>query len=493
MAPLSMTRHLQRSPLSPRHSAPASLSTTALITGAVVGSVVTLISLCAWIVRHGRLQKLKKQVEEDRQREEKRRHIQEVTHRRDALLAEQKPIWEGEFHEEDIPHDMLAAYKHEFFSLSPEDREAMVPVSLRRKWDDAATMGPEDSVSIFMEHGLDRQTNEGWRRFVRGKWWEDHGRLAVLAELDSSANVRRDNFSLRPSPVSTARHPKFVDVVDLPSGSPRNNFSSRSNLMSPTRNQKYVDVVDFGRGPSGLQRNNFSPHSTPTSPTRGQICGENMEPGGLPPQNLPYGYKSPPPPNQSVRSSSRALVPHSPPPQTQSIRTSSRALIPQSPPPPTQSTRSDSRTLVPQPRLNSPISQIPNVQIYSPDRELQDHDDDDDDRYNTHSTDNTKPSGFLEAPITTRAQKAISMAPSDFTMGSAWDMPEGYEDSYNNRQSTFTDAETVLTNDGFRGDAERNRAERRQGERERELKRHEEELREVDMRDRLETARRFGR
>ncbi|KAE9978506.1 hypothetical protein EG328_001416 [Venturia inaequalis] len=457
MAPLPMTRHHSRSPLSPSDSGPATLGTTALITGVVVGSVVTLISICAWIVRRGRLRRLKKEVEEDGQREKEHRQTKEATWRRDGLLAEQKPIWEGDFHEEDIPYDRLTAYKHEFFSLPPEDREAMVPVSLRRKWDDAATMGPEDSVSTFRAHagGLDRETKEGCRRYVMEKWWEDYGRHAVLAQVDSeegSSGSQSNNFSPRSNLMPPTLHQKYVDNVDLgerPSRSQSNNFSPRSNLMSPTR------ILDLEKRPSGSQRNNSNPHSIPKSPPRDQRYVGKVELRGQSPRNPPYGYQSPPTPAHSIRSNPRALVP--------------------------------------QPGLINSTSRIPNIQVYSPDHEIQDHDD----RYGTSGTETTKNTGFLEAPRATRSRKAVSVAPSDFTMGSEWEMPVGYEHVYNNRLSTFTDAETVLSHDEYRGDAERNQAERRrmqqQEERDQEAREHEEELGDNGMKERLEMARTYGR
>ncbi|TLD24524.1 hypothetical protein E2P81_ATG11860 [Venturia nashicola] len=82
-------------------------------------------------------------------------------------------------------------------------------------------------------------------------------------------------------------------------------------------------------------------------------------------------------------------------------------------------------------------------------------------------------------------------------MVSIWDMPAEYEHIYYNRQSTFTEAETVLSNDGYRGDAERNRAERRRmqqrEEREEEAREHEEELENDGMKKGLEMAKREGR
>ncbi|KAE9963243.1 hypothetical protein EG327_001600 [Venturia inaequalis] len=485
-----MTRHHSRSPLSPSDSGPATLGTTALITGVVVGSVVTLISIFAWIVRRGRLRKLKKEVEEDGQREKEHRQTKEATWRRDGLLAEQKPIWEGDFHEEDIPYDRLTAYKHEFFSLPPEDREAMVPVSLRRKWDDAATMGPEDSVSTFRAHagGLDRETKEGCRRYVMEKWWEDYGRHAVLAQVNSeegSSGSQSNNFSPRSNLMPPTLHQKYVDNVDLgerPSRSQSNNFSPRSNPMSPTRNYKRTDdfaleeessrsqhinlsprsnlmsptrILDLEERPSGSQRNNSNPHSIPTSPPRDQRYVGKVELRGQSPRNPPYGCQSPPTPAHSIRSNPRALVP--------------------------------------QLGLINSTSRIPNIQVYSPDHEIQNHDD----RYGTSGIQTTKNTGFLEAPRATRSRKAVSVAPSDFTMGSEWEMPVGYEHVYNNRLSTFTDAETVLSHDEYRGDAERNRAERRQmqqrEERDQEAREHEEELGDNGMKERLEMARTYGR
>ncbi|KAE9967306.1 hypothetical protein BLS_006452 [Venturia inaequalis] len=452
-----MTRHHSRSPLSPSDSGPATLGTTALITGVVVGSVVTLISIFAWIVRRGRLRKLKKEVEEDGQREKEHRQTKEATWRRDGLLAEQKPIWEGDFHEEDIPYDRLTAYKHEFFSLPPEDREAMVPMTLRRKWDDAATMGPEDSVSTFRANagGLDRETKEGCRRYVMEKWWEDYGRHAVLAQVNSeegSSGSQSNNFSPRSNLMPPTLQQKYVDNVDLgerPSRSQNNNFSPRSNLMSPTR------ILDLEERPSGLQRNNSNPHSIPTSPPRDQRYVGKVELRGQSPRNPPYGYQSPPTPAHSIRSNPRALVP--------------------------------------QLGLINSTSRITNIQVYSPDHEIQNHDD----RYGTSGIETAKNTGFLEAPRATRSRKAVSVAPSDFTMGSEWEMPVGYEHVYNNRLSTFTDAETVLSHDEYRGDAERNRAERRrmqqQEERDQEVREHEEELGDNGMKERLEMARTYGR
>lgn len=223
-------------------------------------------------MRCGRLRKLKKQEEEDRQREEKRRQIEEAHYRREVFLAEQKPIWEVNFVEEDVPHEWLDAYKHEFFTLPPEDREAMIPAGLRGKYNDAGTIHPSDSASCIQEHGLDRTTKEACRRFVMGKWWQDHGQHEVLAHLDSG--VQRDNFSPRSDLTSPTRQPKYVEDVELVgrrSGLQHDNFGTRSNLMSPTQYPKYVDDVELGGRPSGLQRNSFGPRSDPMLPTQRHV------------------------------------------------------------------------------------------------------------------------------------------------------------------------------------------------------------------------------
>lgn len=241
-----MTRHHSRSSLSPRSSDLKSLGTTALITGAVVGSVVILISFCAFFVRLSRIKEQKKEEEETRQIEEETRRREEEYRQREALLAEERPFWEADYEEErDVPPERLAAYKHEFWNLPREEREA---ITLGRKWYDAATILADDSVSFKLEYGHDRATREEERRFVMGKWWEDHGQHAVW------------------------------------------------------------DHQYPGGGPSDLQRNNIGPRSNPTSPVRRNYHTEDVELGELSTPNSPCVFSSPST-RAPVRSNSRSIAP----------------------------------------------------------------------------------------------------------------------------------------------------------------------------------------
>lgn len=153
-----MTRHHSRSPLSPRSFDPKPLGTTALITGTLVGSVVILISFCALFVRRNRLKEQKKEEEETSQIGEETRRREEENCQREVLWAEERPFWEADYEEErGVPPERLVAYKHEFWDLPREEREA---INLGRKWDDVATILADDSVCFKLEYGHDRATRE---------------------------------------------------------------------------------------------------------------------------------------------------------------------------------------------------------------------------------------------------------------------------------------------------------------------------------------------
>lgn len=167
------------------------------------------------------------------------------------------------------------------------------------------------------------------------------------------------------------------------------------------------------------------------SPRRHNRYEEEVELGELSPRNLPFSYQVSPPSPAPIRSGSRAVVD--------------------------------------QPGFNSPTGRNPDIQVYSTKRESPDHDD----RYGARDIDNTQSSGYLEAPRNNRSQLALSVAPSDFTVGS-WNMPAGFEHKYDDiRQSTYTEAETIISNDGLKGDSERNQAEYRRMKKQKERERDE--------------------
>ncbi|QDS67768.1 hypothetical protein FKW77_006395 [Venturia effusa] len=194
------------SPLFRRSSGPESLTKIAIITGAVIGSVVIIISLCALLVRHHRRQTLKKDEEQDRGRD--------ASHRRERLLEEQRQHWDAQYEEGDIPPQRLLTYRHEFWNLTEKARDAMIPVPLKRRWsDDATILADDDTQSNTYE---DRATHEAERRFVMQRWWEDHGQHAASPQLDHGVQSSEfNNSGSHSSPMPPTRHLKLTDDVEL--------------------------------------------------------------------------------------------------------------------------------------------------------------------------------------------------------------------------------------------------------------------------------------